>query len=381
MSAVAASPTVDAGRPAWIEVDPGAIRRNVARIRGRLAPGAAYMAVVKANGYGHGAVVAARAAIDGGATWLGVVLVDEGIALRDAGIDVPILMLQEPAPGRADEAVAADLTPCVFTPRGIAEIAEAASRARRTVAVHLKIDTGMNRLGVPVRDLEGLLGVLAKEPAIEVEGAFSHLAFADDPANPFIDEQIARFADALAVLARHGIDPALRHIANSAATLSRPASHLDMVRVGIATYGLAPGPRCAGLVELEPALALKARVAMVKRVPAGEGVGYGLTHRLARDSTIATVPIGYADGWPRALSGRASVLVGGRRAPSVGRVSMDSFGVDLGDGDCAVGDEVVLIGAQGAERIAAEELAGILDTINYEIVASLSRRIPRVSVG
>ncbi|MFP5379838.1 MAG: alanine racemase, partial [Vicinamibacteria bacterium] len=362
-------PVAAATRPAWIEVDLGAIRRNVSRIRERLSPRTQYLAVVKANGYGHGDVAVAQAALEAGATWLGVVLVEEGVRLREAGIDAPILLLHEPAPERADEAIANDLTPVVFTERGAPGAAAAAGRAGRPVSVHVKIDTGLNRLGIPDRLLEPFLRVLAGAPRLEIEGALSHFAFADEPGHHFIEEQTQRFAAALETLAANGIRPRLRHIANSAGTLTTPDTHYDMVRVGIATYGIAPGPQVEGIVDLEPALSLRAEVAMVKRVPAGEGVSYGLRYRLPREATIATLPLGYADGWQRALSGKADVLIGGARHRAVGTVCMDSFAVDCGDAEIAVGDEAVLIGKQGAEEIAAEDLADAIGTIGYEIVA------------
>ncbi|MGZ4104963.1 MAG: alanine racemase, partial [Actinomycetota bacterium] len=368
-------------RPAWAEVDLGAIRRNIARIRNKLTVGTRFMGVVKANAYGHGDVGVARAAIEAGATWLGVILVDEGVRLREAGIDVPILLLHEPPAERIDEAIANRLTPCLYTERGLAIIAEAADRAHRQVATHLKVDTGMNRLGVPVDQLDQFARALAKEPRIEVEAIYSHFAFADQPDAPFIDEQLARFVDACDKLSALGIAPTFRHMANSAAALTRPDAHFDLVRVGIAMYGLSPGPKLDGIVDLEPAMALKARAAMVKRVPAGEAVSYGLRYRLERPGTIVSVPLGYADGWPRALSTGASVLIGGRRYPAVGTVCMDAFMADMGDDTCEVGDEVVLIGTQGDERISADDIARALGTINYEIVTRISSRIPRVFRG
>jgi alanine racemase len=368
-------------RPVWAEIDLRAIRRNVETIRQRLVGGARFLAVVKGFGYGHGDVEPAKAALAAGASWLGVVLVDEGVRLREAGIDAPILLMHEAPPERAADVLRYGLTPCVFTEGGVAGLADAAERAGKSVAVHLKIDTGLNRLGVPFAHLSDFVAVLAKEPRIDIEGAFSHFAFADQPANPFVDDQLARFVEALEFLAREGITPALTHIGNSAAALSRPDTHLDMVRVGIATYGLSPGPAVPGTEVLEPALSLKARVAMVKRVPAGEGVSYGLRYRLERPGTIASLPLGYADGWARRLSGRADVLVGGRRHPAVGTVCMDSFMVDLGEAECDVGDEAILIGRQGDERITADELAERSETINYEIVTSISARVPRVYAG
>ncbi|MGH2728738.1 MAG: alanine racemase, partial [Actinomycetota bacterium] len=318
-------------RPAWIEIDLRAIGANVRAIVEHLTPGTQYMAVVKANAYGHGDVPVAKAALKAGATRLGVILVDEAIRLRDAGIEAPILLLHEPPSDRAADVIRHRLTPCVFTEPGIAALGDAAERAGTTIAVHLKVDTGLNRLGVPHELLDEFASALAKEPRLDIEAVFSHFAFADDPGNPFIDTQLARFRDACDRLDGLGIRPALKHIGNSAAALSRPDAHFDLVRVGIATYGLAPSPQLANIVPLQPALALKANVAMVTRVAAGEGVSYGLRYTLERPGTIVSLPLGYADGWVRALSGNAEVLIGGKRHPTVGTVCMDSFMADLGD--------------------------------------------------
>ncbi len=368
-------------RPAWVEIDRAAVRDNVRAIRERLSSGTQYLAVVKANAYGHGDVESSRSALEAGATWLGVILVDEGIRLRDAGIEAPILLMHEPPADRAVDVIAHRLTPSVFTEGGIVALGDAAERTRTTLTVHLKVDTGLNRLGVPLDRLEEIARVLAKESRLDVEAVFSHFAFADEPENPFIDTQLARFEEACARVSALGLSYQFRHIGNSATALSRPDAHLDMVRVGIATYGLAPSPALAGIVPLKPALSLKAKIAMAKRVAAGEGVSYGLRYRLERPGTIVSLPLGYADGWTRALSGNADVLIGGRRYPTVGTVCMDSFMADLGDDMCEIGDEAVLIGAQGSERITAEDVAARLGTINYEVVTLLTPRLERVYIG
>lgn len=367
----------DAGRPAWAEIDLGAIRSNVRAVGARLTNDATIMAVVKANAYGHGDVAVARAALEAGATWLGVILVDEALRLRDAGLDAPILLLHEPPPSRVAEVIDHELTPVVFTLRGL----EALGAAKRPVRAHLKIDTGLNRLGCPIDRLDEFATALSKEPNVEIEAFFTHFAFADQPANPFIDTQLERFADACEMLKRQGIEPRLLHAANSAASITRPDAHFDMVRLGIAMYGLSPGPACDGLVELRPALSLKAEVAMAKRVAAGEAVSYGHRYRLERPGTIVSIPLGYADGWPRSLTNNAEVLIGGARHPAVGTVTMDSFMADAGDAEVTIGDEVVLIGAQGSECITADEVAAREGTINYEVVTRISSRIPRTSRG
>lgn len=363
-------------RDAWIEIDHAALHSNVAALRARTAPGVAMCGVVKANAYGHGAVACARTLAEAGVDMLAVITVDEGLELRAGGIEVPILLLHEPALARIGDVLDTVLTPTVFTPRMIAAIDAAASRP---VEVHLKIDTGLNRLGVPVRSLEQLIdGPLAQARRLEIAGVFTHFAFADEPVNPVIGQQLQRFTDALEMLQRAGIEPRLRHAANSAATLSRPDAHFDMVRPGVALYGLAPGPAVPNTEPLRPVLHLRARVSQVKRCEAGDGVSYAHRWIAERPTTVATIPLGYADGWPRALTNNARVLIAGEARPAIGTVTMDSFVVDCGDLDVAVGDDAVLIGTQGEARLTADELAERLGTINYEIVTRLSTRLPRV---
>jgi alanine racemase len=367
-------------RPAWAEIDLGAIRHNVRTIRARLAPECEYMAVVKANAYGHGDVEVARASVDAGASWLGVILVSEGRRLREAGIEAPILLLHEPGEHDLQEAVRLDLTPTIFTPGGARALEMAARLAGRVVDAHLKVDTGLNRLGATSEGLSELAATFAGSPDVRVTGVFSHFAIAEEPSNPETVRAVDRFARALERLSTLEIKPAVRHIGSSATALAHHAVHLDMVRVGIATYGIAPVPTLERVVDLRPAMALKARIAMVKRVGAGEGVSYGLRYRLKRESTIATIPLGYADGWPRHATGRTNVLIRGRPYPVVGTICMDSFMVDLGDDTCEIGDEAVLIGAQGGERITAWDVAEQLGTIPYEVVTAITSRIERVFV-
>jgi alanine racemase len=365
-------------RPAWAEIDLGAIRHNVSTVRARLSPGCEYMAVVKANAYGHGDIDSAKAALEGGATWLGVILVAEARRLRDAGIEAPVLLLHEPAAGDVAEALALGLRMPVFTTETLEAIVAAAERASTTARVHVKVDTGLNRLGVQPASLEDFAALVAKQPRVEVEGVFSHFAIAEEPNHPDTVHAVERFGDALDRLESYGITPAIRHIGSSATALAHPTAHFDLVRVGISTYGIAPAAALEGAPELRPAMTLKARVAMAKRVPAGEGVSYGLRYRLERERTIATIPLGYADGWPRHTTGRTSLLIRGRRYPVVGTICMDSFMADLGDDHCEIGDEVVLIGSQGNERITATEVAEQLGTIAYEVVTGITSRIERV---
>jgi alanine racemase len=358
-------------------VDLEAIRHNVRAVRPERAE---LMAVVKAEGYGHGAEPVAKAAVEAGATWLGVALVEEGVRLRDAGLTVPILVLTEFPPGSEKEALAAGLTPTLYTGEGVARLAEAASAMGGPIGVHVKVDTGMHRVGVACEQALGLVRTVLGT-GLELEGFWTHFALSEDLDDPATDIQLRRFLDVVDQLKAAGIRPRYLHAANSAAALARPASHLDLVRVGLAMYGLIPGPHLTGATELRPALSWRTSVTLAKRVAAGEGISYGLRHHLERESTIATVPVGYADGYSRLLGGRAEVLIRGRRYPIAGTVTMDQLMVDCGDDSVEVGDEVVLLGRQGDQEITAEEIAGWMGTINYEIVCMVSERVPREYVS
>jgi alanine racemase len=362
-------------RPTVAMVDLDAIRHNVRTLK---PDGADVMAVVKANGYGHGSVQVARAALAAGARWLGVALVEEGIELRDAGVTGPILVLTEFPPGSEKEALAANLTPSLYTEEGLRRLTEAAGSHGQRVGVHVKVDTGMHRVGIDPERLPVLVSDL-QEAGLEFEGLWTHFAKAEETNDPFTEWQLERFNVVSATLREGGMVPRLRHTANSAAIMSRPESHMDLVRLGIAMYGLSPGPELLAETDwkLENAMSWKSAVAMVKRVDAGEAISYGLRYALQRPSTIATVPVGYADGYSRLLSGKAEVLIRGRRYPVAGTVTMDQLMVDCGDDRVEEGDEVVLIGSQGDERITADALAGWIGTIGYEVVCGVSARVPR----
>ncbi len=375
------------GRWAWAEVDLDAVRHNVQVLRRLVAPSAVW-AVVKANGYGHGAVEVAAAAVDAGAQGLCVALVHEGVELRHQGIDAPILVLSEQPPAQVDDIVRYRLMATVYSAAFVAALAAAARRRGVSgVPVHLKLDTGMQRVGAQPHEVGVVLAAIeAAAPALRLVGVFTHLAVADEPDAEFTAMQLARFDDALrAAEASGALDPAamLIHTANSAGALAHPAARRSFVRAGIAMYGISPGHDVDHLCnELRPALALKARVAHVKRVAAGSAISYGQRHTFDHDTTVATVPIGYADGVPRRLwSTGGCVLIGGRRHPIVGVVTMDQLMVDVGSSPVAVGDEVVLLGEQngpdGLQRIRAEDWADQLDTIGYEIVCGIGSRVPR----
>jgi alanine racemase len=347
--------------------------------------------VVKADGYGHGAVPAARAALRGGATWLAVALVEEAVELRAAGLDGPVLLLSEPPPGAEHAVVAHRVVPTLYSAGSIDRMARAAAAAGSgPVDVHLKVDTGMHRVGAQPEELPALARRVVEDGTLRLGGTCTHFAIADAPDDPYTAGQLARFRSAIAGLRAAGIDPGIRHASNSAGALFHPAARLDMVRLGIAQYGSTPDPgvdpRAVG-VRLRPALSLVSEVSHVKVLPAGERLSYGLRYGLARRSVVATVPIGYADGISRRWSAvGGEVLIGGRRRPVAGRVTMDQLLVDCGPADDPAstvdrGDEVVLIGSQGGESITAWEWAGKLDTIAYEITCALTSRVPREYTG
>lgn len=359
-------------RPTVVKVDLDAIRHNVRM----LLPGRAQLlAVVKADGYGHGAVPVARAALEAGASRLGVALVEEGLALREAGIASPILVLTEFPPGSEKQALEAGLTPSIYSDGGLEGLAEAVRALGRPAAAHLKLDTGMHRVGLWPPEGAQAFARRILDAGLALEGAWTH--FADSERD---DEgtrrQLARFRSAVDALASAGVRPAILHTANSGATIRLPETHLDLVRPGAAVYGLDPGDGIGQRAGLRPALTWRSEVSMVKRLPAGERLSYGGRYVLERESTIATVPVGYDDGYPRQAKG-ADVLVGGERRPVAGTITMDQILIDCGDARVAPGDEVVLIGAQGAERITADELAERAGTIGRQIATGIGRRVPR----
>ena len=383
-------------RPTRAEIDAGAIARNTRRLRDAAGEGVQLCAVVKADGYGHGIVTAARATLDGGADWLAVALVEEGVVLRDAGIDAPVLLLSEPPEDAAPAVVAHALTPTVYRPGFVRALDSAADGAR--VRVHVKLDTGMTRVGVAPEDRDALLAQLAASERLEVEGVQTHLARADEPDVPTTTEQLARFADGLAAVRAAGFAPSLVHVANTAATLvhapawrevvtSGAPGAVPLVRAGIGLYGLDAGPQVRAAAHgLEPAMRLVSAVSHVRHVDAGTPVSYGHRWSSPAPGWLATVPIGYADGVPRTLTGMLDVLHAGVRRPVVGTITMDQVLVWCGDDEPHVGDGIVLIGAAapadaGGPRIGMDEWAERLDTITYEIATGISARVPRRVVG
>lgn len=365
------------GHPVWAEIDLGAIKHNIAALA-RLSGGAEVMGVVKGYAYGHGNPESARAILDAGATRLGVARVAEALHLREAGVSAPIHVFSEPPPQAAARFVEQDLIATVYTEAFGRAVSDAAEAAGRRATVHVKIDTGMHRVGVPADDVPDAIRTLVALPGLEVEGVWSHLAVADIPDHPFTRRQLELFSEVTEKVGSSGLRLRYRHIANSAATLTLPETHLDMVRCGVAAYGLWPGGHPIGTVDLKPALALRARVGMAKEVAAGEALSYGLNYELSKTGRVVTVAGGYADGYDRRLSGRADVLIRGQRYRVSGTVCMDQFMVDVGELDADPGEVVTLIGSDGTGTVTAEELAEQIGTINYEVTSRIPSRVPRI---
>ncbi|AXH97352.1 alanine racemase [Ornithinimicrobium avium] len=380
--------------PARATVDLDAIADNVRALREHVG-GTELMAVVKADAYGHGLVPSARAALTGGACALGVAQPSEALALREAGVEAPVLTWLV-APGTAvAPLVSAGVEVAVSAPWLLDELAETARDLGRTATVQLKVDTGLGRngaFGLPLvdgdprtawTDLVEHAARLEAEGAVRVRGVFTHFAYADAPQHPTVRAQQDAFADAVAVAERGGLTPEVRHMANSAATLTTPQASWDMVRPGLAVYGLSPVPDLGPAAELglRPAMRVTARVAVAKRVPAGQGLSYGHTYVTPRETTVVDVPLGYADGIPRHASGSGPVQIGGRRFTVSGRVCMDQFVVDVGDLPVAAGDEVVFFGPGDGGEPTAQDWAEAAGTISYEIVTRFGPRVPRVYVG
>jgi alanine racemase len=366
------------GRPTWLEVDLEAIAHNVRRVVEMVGPTVRVLAVLKADGYGHGAIRAARTALNNGARYVGVASINEGASLRDSGIAAPILVLGFTPAWQARELVLNTLTATVFDLDVAQALSQAGRELNRQVPVHVKVDTGMGRLGLLLDQVVPFVHELQRLPHLTLEGIFTHFSVADsDPA--YTQEQLDRFRRVLALLAQDGIEIPLVHAANSAAILTLPESHFDMVRLGIAMYGLDPSARVPCPPDFRPALAFKTQVAQVKTLPPGSFVSYGNTYQTKAEQRIAVIPVGYADGFRRAPRHWGEVLVRGQRAPIVGRVCMDQTMLDVtAIPDVRQGDEVVLIGEQGKERITAEDVAERLGTINYEVVSEILARVPRV---
>ena len=353
-------------RPTYAEIDLGAIGHNVSAFKELIAP-SELCVVVKADAYGHGDAPVAEEAMEAGAGWLAVALLEEGIRLREAEIEAPILVLSEPDPRDAIEVAKWGLTPTVYSPAFVEALADTGVG----FDLHVKIDTGMHRVGVAPALLDELMTIIASRPSLEVAALWTHFPVADEDPE-YTRRQIERFDE---VVSDH--DVPMVHLANTAGAVLFPDARRSLVRVGLGTYGLHPCEETRGLIDLRPAMRIVSHVSHVQRLEAGARPSYGRTRPLSAASTVATVPIGYADGYPRGLSNRGQVLIGGEAHPLAGTVTMDQIVVDVGDSDVGVGDEAVLMGRQADAEVTADDWARALDTISYEIVCEIGPRVPR----
>ena len=358
----------------YAEINLKAIKDNILAIRNLLAPGVKFMAVVKANAYGHGAVAAARAAVEAGAEYLAVANLKEALELREAGILAPILILTESPTSVVDEIIEYDLTQTTYSFTEAKALSDEAAKRHKTATVHVKIDTGMGRVGVLPSEAKAFIAKISSLPGLFLEGVFTHFALAEEPHDTFTNDQFEKFKQ----VADQLDNIPLKHSANSAAVVFHPQTHLNLVRVGLMMYGLYPQGNGRNKVNLIPALSFKSRVSYVKRVSAGTPVSYGSIYVTPTETQVVTVPVGYADGYSRRLSNKEKVIIRGKRYPVVGRVTMDLIMVDVGQSQVSVGDEVILIGEQNSQLVSADEVAKLADTISYEIVCGIGKRVARI---
>src|ERR671923_39287 len=370
---------IPAGRPTLCFIDHDALRWNLRQIRAKVGPEVKILSMVKANGYGHGAVAISQTLASVGGDAFGVATLEEGIELRQAGIRTPILVVAGAYGEQLEQFLSYDLTPTIYEIEGV-RILEAAAKCRgKNLNVHLKIDSGMGRLGLLADETNSWIPELKKCSALKLEGVFSHFSHAESVEGDYTREQLDIFKRVIQLLRKEGLAPRLVHFANSAATITLPAAYFDMVRPGIMLYGVYPSPAMANQILLKPVLSWKTKILQLKKVPPGTSISYGQTLVTNRESMIATLPVGYADGYQRLLSNRGQVLVDGQRAPVVGRVCMDLTMIDVTDiRKVQQGDEVVLLGRQGDAEISADEMAAWANTISYEILTSIGVRVPRI---
>ena len=368
---------------AWVEIDRAALSYNVRQLKKLLASRTQLMAVVKADAYGHGATMVAQTVLDAGAGGLCVATLPEGIQLREAGISAPILLLGATNTPEQVRAIAQwQLQPTICTPQQALVFSETLSDLKKTLPVHLKLDTGMSRLGMPWQEATQFAQLVQRLPNLEIKSVYSHLATADSLDPTVMRLQHQRFEEAIAQLHRAGITPSRLHLANSAATLTDPALHYDLVRVGLALYGLYPAEHLRSAIDLKPVMQVKARVTQVKTIPAGTGVSYGYQFIADREMRLAVIGIGYADGIPRNLSNKMTVLIRGQRVRQIGAITMDQLMLDVSAiPDLQTGEVVTLIGQDGDLSISADDWAQSLGTISWEILCGFKHRLPRVAVG
>ena len=367
-------------RPTRAEINLKALDKNIESLRSFLGSRTKFMAIVKANAYGHGAKEVALAAEKAGADYLGVAYLGEALELRSCGIKTPILILSETPASFAGHVIEHDITQTVYTVGMAQELSRCASLQGKKARVHVKVDTGMGRVGVFPSGAPELIKNIARLPFIEIEGIFTHFSCGEDLENNLTQNQLDAFLSVLDLIKKEGFSIPIKYCANSAAVFNFPKSHLDMVRLGITMYGLYPPglKRCP--VVLQKVLSLKTKVLYIKRVPKGTPLSYGATYVTQKETSIATLPVGYADGLSRQLSNKGQVLIRGKRYPIVGRVTMDMTLVETGDDKIDVWDDVSIIGRDGDEEITADEIAGLIDSINYEVVCGIGKRVPRVYI-
>ncbi|MDZ8051449.1 MAG: alanine racemase [Aulosira sp. ZfuVER01] len=369
---------------AWVEIDLAALSHNIRQLVGLLSPRTQLMAVVKADAYGHGAVTVAQTALESGASWLGVATVPEGIQLREGGIKAPILILGATHTPEQIHAIAHwKLQPTLCSPKQALVFSDTleAMNYGSPLPVHIKLDTGMSRLGTNWQQAGEFLQLVQRLPRLAIASIYSHLATADSPDTTILKKQHRRFEEAIAQIKAMGIEPPCLHLANSAATLADSALHYDIVRVGLAVYGLYPSPHLQNKVNLQPVLQVKARVTQVKTIAPGTGVSYGHQFIAPGELRLAVVGIGYADGVPRNLSNKMQVLIRGQRVPQIGTITMDQLMVDVSTiPDIQEGEVVTLLGIQGKEKISADDWAEKLNTISWEILCGFKHRLPRVAI-
>ena len=374
-------PTLPKGRPTSCTIDLDALRWNLRQVRAKVGAQVKILSMVKANGYGHGAPAVARTLAEAGSDAFGVATLEEGLELRQGGIRAPILVVAGIYLEQLDRFFDNDLTPVAHDLESLGRLENGVQARAATLKVHLKIDTGMGRLGLPATEIDSWLPALKKLKALQIEGVFSHFSTAESVDGAYTRKQLATFNHVVKLLRAEAVAPPLIHLANSAATITMPAAYFDMVRPGLMLYGIYPSVAMANQIELKPVLSWQTRILQLKKVPAGTSISYGQTFVTERESLIATLPVGYADGYPRLLSNRGTALVRGQRAPVAGRVCMDLTMLDVtAIANVQQGDEVVLLGRQGEAEISADEMAGWADTISYEILTSISARVPRIHI-
>jgi len=369
-------------RPVWLEVNLDAIAHNVRRIKQIIGENTQIIAVVKANAYGHGAIEVSETLLENGVTMLGVAVIEEGIVLREAGIKAPILVCGLTMNDQLESLVMYNLTATICDLKAVKALSRIASKNKKKARVHIKIDTGMGRLGIPSEDTLNFVKTINQMKNIEIEGIFTHFAATNEENGIYTRKQFEKYKKALLELEREGINIPLKHVANSAAILSSSCFHLDAVRPGIIIYGLFPSPKAKQAVQLKPVAEFKTKIVFLKEAPAGKNIGYGETYTTTRPTRIATLPVGYADGYSWLLSNNGEVLVRGERAPIIGRICMDLCMIDVTHIErVQIGDEAVLWGKQGSEMISVEEVAQKTGSIVYEVICMVDKeRVPKIFI-